>query len=143
MVEWLCKRCATKLKKSIEPEPMVLRRCTGCDVENYCYPAGHAGEDAEPEKAAEIARSQAAVHGKTEGEREVAESNPGFKGVPDEIVKEMGKVIDEIQSEDADVSEEVVPAAEPPTDGDANTTDDTEAQLRAQIAELEAKLKKE
>ena len=143
MVEWLCKRCAKKLGKSIEPEPMVLRRCTGCDVENYCYPAGHAGEDAEPEKAAEIARSQAAVHGKTEGEREVAESNPGFKGVPDEIVKEMGKVIDEIQSEDADVSEEVVPAAEPSTDGDANTTDDTEAQLRAQIAELEAKLKKE
>ena len=87
---------------------------------------------------------------------EVGGSNPEFKGVPDEIVKEMGKVIDEIQSEDAEIPEEVVPAAEPTVDGESepeipeeapveetNVTVSKEEQIRAQIAELEAQLEKE
>jgi len=80
---------------------------------------------------------------------EVGGSNPEFKGVPDEIVKEMGKVIDEIQSEDAEIPEEVVPAEptveipeEAPVE-ETNVTVSKEEQIRAQIAELEAQLEKE
>jgi len=125
-VEWLCKRCSIKLGKSIEPEPMVLRRCSGCDVENYCYPSGHAGEDAEPEKTADIARSQAAVHGKAEG-----------------VIIEAETVVDE---QDNEVAEETAPsAAEPSLPEEApveeeNTTMSKEEQIRAQIAELKAQL---
>jgi len=128
MVEWLCKRCAKKLGKSIESEPMVLCRCTGCDVENYCYPAGHAGEDAEPAKAAEIARSQAAVHGKVEGEvgESILEDLTKASDVTERTLdpEAQQKAVDkqnEVQSEDVVVSEEVVPTEDTPTDGDAIT----------------------
>jgi hypothetical protein len=47
-VKWLCKRCAEQTETKIEEEPMILRICSNCGVENYCFPAGHAGEDVEP-----------------------------------------------------------------------------------------------
>lgn len=47
-VKWYCKRCAEALNVKLEPEPMVLRLCSNCKVENYCWPCGHAGEDVTP-----------------------------------------------------------------------------------------------
>jgi hypothetical protein len=129
MVDWYCKRCATKLKKSIEPEPAILRRCTGCDVENYCYPAGHAGEDAEPEKVAEIARSQAAVHGKTEAEREEAESIPDDMDISEsEQLAHYEGVEDEVQAEDAEDAAETAPSEAPVEDVEEPSEDTAKAE---------------
>ena len=142
-VEWLCKRCATKLGKSIEPEPMILRRCTGCDVENYCFPSGHAGEDAEPEKASKIARSQAAVHGKVAGE--VSESIPPDGTISREDIETAKEDIREgerIQKVMAIAEKEL--EAETVEEAPENETMSEDAQRRAaiqkQIDELKSQL---
>ena len=43
-VEWLCSRCAERTGKTPEPDPVVLRLCTECKVENWVRPFGHSGE---------------------------------------------------------------------------------------------------
>jgi len=74
----------------------------------------------------------------------VGESIPLEKTIHEKITEAIDEVIeeieDEVQSEDAAIPEEV-DAAEQPTDGDVNVTEDAKAQIRAQIADLEALLK--
>ena len=47
-IEWLCARCAKKEGKQVEPDPVILRLCTSCRVENWVRPYGHVGEQITP-----------------------------------------------------------------------------------------------
>lgn len=43
---WLCARCARKKDVQTEEDPVVLKACSECNVENWVRPYGHAGADA-------------------------------------------------------------------------------------------------
>ena len=37
-VRWLCHRCIKKESADVDPDPVLLRVCDGCQVENYTRP---------------------------------------------------------------------------------------------------------
>jgi hypothetical protein len=57
IIEWVCARCAEKEQKVTETDPVILRLCTSCKVENWVRPFGHVGESitATDEELAEAA----------------------------------------------------------------------------------------
>ena len=165
MEKWIHRRCAYETDGLVRPKEYAreVELCFRCGegLENsvrgplYLYEVGEEVESILPqirplpdvETLKEIALIDTLPHLK-------GESIP-FKIEPEitvvitpKVVKEVhtvggnefAEIEDEVQSEDAAIPEEV-DAAEQPTDGDVNVTEDEAAQIRAQIAELEAKLK--
>ena len=114
--EWCCARCARRKEIATNADPVLLRECDWCNIKNWCRPVG------------KVSSREGRVM-----EKRVTEDGVALP-VHDKKEKEV-----EVQSEDAEIPEEVVPA-EPPTDAvpeakEENVTED----IDAQIAALEAK----
>ena len=146
-----------KLSRSVDSDPSLIRVCDGCGISNYCSCETEVGESIPDPETADVEEYHKGLKEMNEKIAEIvadAESIP-FKIEPEITVvitpkvveevhtvggNEFAEIEDEVQSEDAAIPEEV-DAAEQPTDGDVNVTEDAKAQIRAQIADLEALLK--
>lgn len=131
-IEWLCARCAKKEDKETEPDPVVLRLCTSCKVENWVRPFGHTGSDvmaseAETEEAKEF---RLEVH-RLENEKKPQKAPKKARVVEEPVLEAVSEPEPEL---------EVVAVLEPAVIEEieeANKKEDEIAALKAQIAELE------
>jgi uncharacterized secreted protein with C-terminal beta-propeller domain len=101
-VEWLCSRCAEKESKAVEPDPVILRLCTSCKVENWVRPFGHAGEQmmaSDEEEAAAVAKAR------EEAKLMRAAREKYLEDQPKKVTEEIEKAKEEIAA--VDVSDEV------------------------------------
>ena len=115
-VKWYCWRCLAKENVEKGSLDKVLRVCSGCGVEQYCWPAGHAGEDVVPKIPEEEALIEAETL--TDGQEVPLE--------PEEVVGSVETLVEEILEEKAPENETM-------------TLDEQIAELQAKKAELEAK----
>ena len=139
-VEWLCSRCSEKTGKKTEPDPVVLRLCTECKVQNWVRPYGHAGEAVQP--TPEETEEAKVFH---EHKMKVLKENTKIRKEKEaeqyqEAEKRVTEVKETLQEEPQD--ETVAEEAEEPTEAeaDAKEPDPKEeeiAKLKAKIAELE------
>jgi len=148
-VEWLCSRCAGKTGKKTEADPVVLRLCSECKVQNWVRPFGHAGEAVQP--TAEEVEEAAVFHGhklkvmkeatKIRAEKVQEVEREAEKRVIAEDLEIVGDVIiesvleeipdpKEAEIEDFDKDNEIVIAAREGKEAEI-------AALKAQLAELE------
>jgi len=128
-IEWLCARCAEKTGKTPEPDPVVLRLCTECKVENWVRPFGHAGE-------AVVASEEEieAAHMKASEEAKV------MKAATEKITEDRAKERAEEVKEAKKAVTETDPEEEIPTDDATIEAAQKAAEIEAlkkQLAELE------
>ena len=139
-VEWLCARCASKEEKETEPDPVVLRLCTSCKVQNWVRPFAHSGEAVEPSE--EEKEEAKAFH---EQKMKVLKENTKIRKEKEaEQYKEAEKRVTEVKEplQEEPQEETVAEEAEEPTEAEADAPkpdpkEEEIAKLKAQIAELE------
>jgi len=136
-VEWLCSRCSEKTGKKTEPDPVILRLCTECKVENWVRPFGHSGEAV---VASEEEKKEAF-------DKQVAESelsNKVIKAFEEQRKAKTRAEFDEVKAklQEEPPDETVVEEAEEPTEAEADAPkpdpkEEEIAKLKAKLAELE------
>ena len=133
-IEWLCARCAEKTGKTPEPDPVVLRLCTECKVENWVRPFGHSGEGVIPSdeeyEAAHENQIEEARKGRERAEKIRKDNREKIKKVTEELPKEEAPEETVLVAEDVPTEEEVVVEEPDPKEEEI-------AKLKAQLAELE------
>ena len=149
-IEWLCARCAKKEDKETEPDPVVLRLCTSCKVENWVRPFGHTGSDvmASEAETEEAKAFRLEVH-RLENEKKPQKAPKTPRVVEEPILEAVsepipatttGSLEGDAKSTTAEPELEVVAVLEPAVIEEieeANKKEDEIAALKAQIAELE------
>lgn len=126
---WLCVRCADKQGVETESEPVILKACSACGIENWVRPFGHAGADMVDE-AGEVAESipHSPVEGKWMSDVTAEGVEEPEEAAPSEAVAGIVMSEEEAQAE----GENVIVAEDY-----KNVTDE----INAQIAALEARKK--
>ena len=144
-IEWLCARCAKKEDKETEPDPVVLRVCTSCKVENWVRPFGHTGSDvmASEAETEEAKAFRLEVH-RLENEKKPQKAPKKARVVEEPVIETpSGPSVPYVPLAAVSVPEpelEVVAVLEPEIIEEieeANKKEDEIAALKAQIAELE------
>ena len=125
-IEWLCARCAKKEDKETEPDPVVLRLCTSCKVENWVRPFGHAGEGVIAEE--EETEAAKVYHAELSAQKAPKAKEPVVEAVSEpEPELEVVAVLEEIPTDDETIDAAI----------EAGKKEAEIAALKAQIAELE------
>ena len=125
-IEWLCARCAKKEDKETEPDPVVLRLCTSCKVENWVRPFGHSGEGVIAEE--EETEAAKVYHAELSAQKVPKAKEPVVEAVSEpEPELEVVAVLEEIPTDDETIDAAI----------EAGKKEAEIAALKAQIAELE------
>ena len=145
--KWICSRCAQRKDIEAEIDPVVLRVCDWCNIENWVKPVGHAGANAGGGRVMPVKYS-------AQGERlplykKRKKKAPSVAAVEEPLVEIEEEVKEPLQEESPEetaveevvaetVEEAVAEQLEP--EGEVAETNIAKT-LDEQIAELEAKKK--
>jgi hypothetical protein len=140
-IEWLCARCAKKEDKETEPDPVVLRVCTSCKVENWVRPFGHTGSDVMASEAeTEEAKAFRLEAHRLENEKKPQKAPKKARAVEEPVIEAVsepipatttGSLEGDVKSTTAEPELEVVAVLE-------EVVDEKEAEIAALKAQLEA-----
>lgn len=120
---WACARCERRKEiADVNADPVVLRVCDYCGVENWVRPVGHAGAGAGTVNQT-LTAEQAVVHAEAvAADLENSTGEPEVVEVEAETVEEV--IADAVQEQEAEEAEKAAKEAEI-------------ARLKAELAELE------
>jgi hypothetical protein len=131
-IEWLCARCAKKEDKETEPDPVVLRVCTSCKVENWVRPFGHTGSDVMASEAeTEEAKAFRLEAHRLENEKKPQKAPKKARAVEEPVIEAESEPEPELEVIDV-LDPAVIEEIE-----ETNKKEDEIAKLKAQLAELE------
>lgn len=128
--KWICARCARRKEVEPETDPVVLRVCDWCNIENWTRPVGHGGANAGGGPVMEVKVDK-------DGERlplyKKGEVAPSVTAVEEPVI-EAETVVEEVIEEAVEeaVEEEVAETNQTMTAKEKQILD-----LKAQLEELE------
>lgn len=145
---WACARCERRKKiANVQPDPVVLRTCDYCNIQNWVRPVGHAGADAGSGPIMEQRVTDQGERLPLYRGKEVKEALQEEEVHAETVVEEVSEPTEEEAAaespeevEEAAVAEAVAEANQAAIDAVAAEDREKEiARLKAELAELEEK----